>query len=464
MRVLFIGYGFWPVRFGGAATIQWELLKSCQEIGLQPVIFQGGRYDFRNKLRLKRRFTNDGIELFELFNSPNRPGLRNPGSQVRNLPILSLSKEVVQKVNPDLVHIHELTFHCAKIIDLFLEMGIPCVKTIHNYWDICPQRDLLYNGDAICEDYLEGKRCVECRHSWVLSPLAAVGFDLLRNSRFLPAARIFLQGIRRVGRLLGSNGKVISSHTPEDIKELARGYMHRRREFIDHLNALTLLHVYSRRSGEILQQYGVRSDKIKYFPISTRTIDMIRLKPARAKEFPIVFGYRGGLAPHKGVHILVEAFEGLDQNKARLVIHGTGPSSYVRLLKKIGERTKMELRGAYQPEQIGQINAEIDVGIIPSIWEELFGLVGIEYNQSGIPVVASQVGGIKEYVRNGENGFLVRANDVNALRSAMKLFVESPKLIDRMREAVQKWICVNDMKENLRAFYMEAIKKGFAHV
>lgn len=464
MRILFVGYGFYPFRFGGAAAIQWELLNTCRELGLHPIIYQGGRYNFRKKVSLRREVVDEGVDLIDLVNSPNRPGLRNPISQVTNTHIVNLSREVLQAIKPDLVHIHELTFHCAKIIELCADMQIACVKTIHNYWDICPQRDLLYNCQEICEDFLNGSRCVSCRHSWVLYPWVAMGSDLLRDKCLFPMARQLWHGFQRVGRHLAADKVLKTVSDSENIKRLADEYADRRKQFINLLNRLTFVHIYSRRSGEILREYGVKVDKLKYFPITTPAIDTIQPKSWHMVNYPIIFGYRGGLAPHKGVHILLKAFRCLDQNKAKLVIFGTGSSSYVSDLKKIAKGTNAEFRGSYEPAQINKVNAVIDVGIIPSIWEELFGLVGIEYIQSRIPIVASEIGGIVEYVHHGENGFLVKPNDPDALTFAMHLFIEHPELIRKMQAQMNRWISVHDMKEHLGAFYTEALRTGFRHV
>jgi glycosyltransferase involved in cell wall biosynthesis len=464
MRILFVGYGFYPSSLGGVGAIQWELLNTCRELGFHLAIYQGGMYNFRKKVKLRRKVADEGVDLIDLVNSPNRSGLRNPISQVMNTHIVNLSREVLQAIKPDLVHIHELTFHCAKIIELCADMQIPCVKTIHNYWDICPQRDLLYNCQEICEDFLNGSRCVSCRHSWVLYPWVAIGFDLLRNNPLFPMARQLWHGVQSIGRRVATDKVLRSIPDSETIERLAREYSYRRKQFISLLNKLTLVHIYSRRSGEILQQYGVRADKLRCFRMTTHTIDAIKPKNEHSGQVPIVFGYRGGLAPHKGVHILVEAFKRLDQNKAKLVIFGTGSSSYVSDLKKIAKGTNAEFRGSYEPAQINRVNAVIDVGIIPSIWEELFGLVGIEYIQSRIPIVASEIGGVVEYVQHGENGFLVRPNDVDALFSAMHLFIEAPNLIRTMQSQMKRWISVHDMKEHLASFYKEALRTEYKHV
>jgi len=464
MRILFVGYGFYPSSLGGVGAIQRELINTCRELGFHPTIYQGGMYNFRKKAKLRRKIVDEGVDLIDLVNSPNRPGLHNPISQVTNTHIVNLSREVLQAIKPDLVHIHELTFHCGKIIELCADMQIACVKTIHNYWDICPQRDLLYNCEEICEDFLNGSRCVSCRHSWVLYPWVAMGSNLLRDKALFPMARQLWHGFQRVGRHLAANKMLKGGYDSENIKRLADEYADRRKQFINLLNRLTFVHVYSRRSGEILREYGVKVDKLKYFPITTRAIDTIQARSWHTGHYPIIFAYRGGLAPHKGVHILLKAFRCLDQNKAKLVIFGTGSSNYISQLKKIAMGTNTEFRGSYEPAQVCEVNSTLDVGIIPSIWEELFGLVGVEYIQSRIPIVASGIGGIVEYVRHGENGFLVRPNDPDALASAMGLFIEHPELIRKMQAQMNRWISLHDVKEHLGAFYKEALRTGIGHV
>jgi glycosyltransferase involved in cell wall biosynthesis len=464
IRVLYVGYGFHPRISGGAALIQWEILRSSRELGYHPAIFQAGLYDLRGGTRVDRQTLDGGIQLFNLMNSPNRPGRRDPLSEVSNDVILKASREVLETVEPNIVHIHELTFHCAAFIDECRSRNIPVVKTIHNYWDVCPQRDLLYNGEAICTDYSEGRRCVDCRSVLTHRPKVVAIWNLLSGGPLFDVAQRVWHRWQRFQSWLLRHFRRSRSTTAEFVEtaraDLARNYAHRRQAMVASLNKANRIHVYSRRSGEILKHYGVAESRIHFLPVSTQAVDSIKAGALHNGELPIRFGYRGGLAPHKGVHILIQAFKQLDQSRAKLVIYGAGDSEYMSNLRRLAWGANVEFQGGYRPEDLSKVNSTIDVGVIPSIWEELFGLVGIEYIQSCVPIIASKMGGITEYIINGESGLLVKAGDSAALAEAMHSFIDRPELVRDMQMHMPTWISVHDMTRNLDDMYQSVLENG----
>ena len=80
--------------------------------------------------------------------------------------------------------------------------------------------------------------------------------------------------------------------------------------------------------------------------------------------------------------------------------------------------------------------------VVPSTWPEPFGMVGIEAMAYGKPVIAFDVGGISEWLKDGETGFLVKLRDEVALAETLNLLLGDHSLAIRMgskgREAVEK--------------------------
>ena len=220
---------------------------------------------------------------------------------------------------------------------------------------------------------------------------------------------------------------------------------------------MVAVHVYSRRSAEILETYGVWSSLIRHVPVTTRAIEAITPKKPGAPSLPLTFGYRGGLAPNKGVDVLITAFKKLAGLPCKLVIHGSGSPGYVAWLKKLAAGTATEFTGPYAATQVSAINAGIDVGVIPSIWEELFGLVGLEFVKSRVPLVVTTVGAMKEYVQEGRNGFLVAPGDPDALAEAMRRFVREPALVNAMQGMAPEVPTLSTFRESVTGLYREAL-------
>jgi glycosyltransferase involved in cell wall biosynthesis len=72
--------------------------------------------------------------------------------------------------------------------------------------------------------------------------------------------------------------------------------------------------------------------------------------------------------------------------------------------------------------------------VMPSQWEEPFGLINLEAGAAGKPVIATRVGGIPETIQDGENGFLVERTDIDGMERCLRRLIEDPALRGRMGE------------------------------
>lgn len=175
--------------------------------------------------------------------------------------------------------------------------------------------------------------------------------------------------------------------------------------------------------------------------------------------------YIGRLSPEKGVHTLLEAFESVSKThpEARLVLIGPSnlasfktvatPASAARLdaIRDMwkgdayqamiharlasASRPSIELHGPMPNDQVSEVLRSADVFVFPSVWEEPFGLPVLEAMASGIPVVASDVGGIKESIEDRTTGFLVPPGDPGQLAACLARLVETPALRAQMGAA-----------------------------
>ena len=75
--------------------------------------------------------------------------------------------------------------------------------------------------------------------------------------------------------------------------------------------------------------------------------------------------------------------------------------------------------------------------LVPSLWQEPFGLVVAEAMARGLPVIASNVGGPSEIITHGKNGLLVEAGDECALAVAISQLIQDPDKRQRFGEAAR---------------------------
>jgi 2-deoxystreptamine N-acetyl-D-glucosaminyltransferase/2-deoxystreptamine glucosyltransferase len=143
-------------------------------------------------------------------------------------------------------------------------------------------------------------------------------------------------------------------------------------------------------------------------------------------------GYVGRLAPQKSPGTLVRAF-GRMCGQASLLVVGDGPDRPLveRLAAASPAAGRITLAGFVEHARVPAVLASLDVLVLPSAYEEM-GSVLTEAMAAGLPVVASDVGGIPEVVRHGVTGLLVPPGDVDALAAALDRVVAEPALRARL--------------------------------
>ena len=71
--------------------------------------------------------------------------------------------------------------------------------------------------------------------------------------------------------------------------------------------------------------------------------------------------------------------------------------------------------------------------LVPSIWQEPFGMIVVEAMSQGLPVIATKVGGIPEIITHGETGLLVAPDNPDELAHNVKKIIENPILYNKIR-------------------------------
>jgi glycosyltransferase involved in cell wall biosynthesis len=132
--------------------------------------------------------------------------------------------------------------------------------------------------------------------------------------------------------------------------------------------------------------------------------------------------YLGRLTSLKGVSVLFEAVAGVREilGRIRLLVAGEGADrgSLEKTSHQLG--VKAEFLGWLEPEARDAVLSTATLLVIPSIWPEPFGIVGLEAARFGVPTVAFPVGGIPEWLVGGRNGELAkRQADALALGEAV---------------------------------------------
>lgn len=195
--------------------------------------------------------------------------------------------------------------------------------------------------------------------------------------------------------------------------------------------------------------------------------DLSLLQPReRPQRNPVVLGTAARLSPEKGIVYLIQAFVRLRRcfgEGVRLRIAGDttpepgGPERrrLERLARELGIAEATEFLGWIEPERLPAFLQELDIFVLPSIFEG-FGVAAVEASAMALPVVASDVHGIPDVVRPGRTGLLVPPRDSTALAAALAMLVADAGMRHALGRAGREYVAERyDWQRNTRQ--MEAI-------
>lgn len=489
MRILHVGSGFSPYLVSGLVIYADDLMREQSRAGHQVGYLCAGRhYPFLRGPHL-RRWCRAGVTMFEWINSPIVIGriLGSPQpAEDRHQPACErVMDRVLERFAPDVVHLQDLAGWPSSLIDVAGRANVPCVLTAHDYFTLCPTVRLFDADGENCRRLRPGAMCVICCHSAPFDSeedrrlTREYHIGQLRRNRAVTFVRPVLAPMRWAARTAKARLRArppVASEAPFQARAKlnpaaaaepapppaasaaahagalpvhalpvadAAAYQRRREEGIDHLNRLDRLLVYSDRSGAIFTDLGVHRARLQKVHVSPRHVVDLRPRSPVQAHLPVRFAALNAMgAIDKGAGLLVDCVRELDRRglsgRFELHLHGWARPD---LQDALSPYRHVRVRGRYSTDELDGLLEHADVGIVPSLWEEVLGFVGLEFLVKGIPVIGNAVGGIPEYTRDGRTGWLNRSCTAAGLADIMATLIAEPS---RVREMAVSALAVRD--------------------
>ena len=273
-------------------------------------------------------------------------------------------RQVVEAFQPDAIYAHKLGD--LRVLKALGEANVPVVRMVHDH-DLYCMRSYKYNyfTRRICERRASLFCVVPCGAFVTRNPGGRVPFKWVSYT----AKRSELRWNKHFQRLI-----------------VATQYM-----------------------KDQLLQNGFPADKIEIHPPVPDGLGPDRISSFGERN-RIVFA--GQLIRGKGVDLLLEA---LAQVQTPFECHVFGEGNHrsfcEQRCRELGLADCVRFQGHVSRDVIGQCYTDASVAVVSSVWPEPFGAVGLEAMQYGVPVVAFDAGGIKEWLIDGYNGYLVPWRD-----------------------------------------------------
>lgn len=214
----------------------------------------------------------------------------------------------------------------------------------------------------------------------------------------------------------------------------------------------TLIVTISRYSqAKILEHYGIDGDRVRIIP---NGVDTEKYKPIDRAASRQMFGlgempcvlFVGSFIHRKGLPYLVDAAEKVvrEQANAKFLMVGDGPLKgwLLDALRKKGLLNNFVFLGKLDEERLIAAYNAADAFVLPSI-QEGQGIVLLEAQACGKPVVAFGVGGVSEAVADGETGFLAEAGQSGQLADALLKLLGNRELASKMGSNGRKFMINN---------------------
>jgi glycosyltransferase involved in cell wall biosynthesis len=446
MKILQVAHGFPPQSLAGTEIYTQELSKELLKNNEVCIFYRVS--DRERKEYELRRGSYNGLNTFTVNNT-----FRFCDSFekfYRNYAICEQFSVALDEVKPDIVHIQHLIFLSTTMIEAAKRRGIPVVFTLHDYWLICPQWHFLKKGLGICpgDDISECAECLDYQLSIKKLPKSIY----VRFRRLIPGSVV--RAMKEA--YLGIVKQRLNS--PAYLEKIAQRKAHIK-ELCSAVDMFISPSLFLRKK---FIDFGIPEAKIRFMPHGVNKGYFKGLKRKRSDK--VRFGFIGTILPAKGVDILVKAFNMVPGDQAELKIYGklfsyTGFEHYPRDLKRIVKNGNIRFMGEFNHNDIAGVFSGIDVLIIPSIWNENCPLTILEAFSAGTPVIASNIGGMPELIKDGENGLLVEPGSPDGLYDKIKALIDNPDLMERLKKGAREPKGVEDNALEIEMAYKELLNE-----
>jgi glycosyltransferase involved in cell wall biosynthesis len=174
---------------------------------------------------------------------------------------------------------------------------------------------------------------------------------------------------------------------------------------------------------EMLERNGYPPGAVAVAPHGIEAPGRLCRRTPLAEEEHLRVGYVGPLQPHKGAHLPIDALARLGAGvPVRLTYRGAAGNGegYARdVLRRIAAEPRAVHAGPYAYAQVGDVLAGLDVLVVPSLWYENTPTIIYEALAAGVPVIASDLGGLRELVGRYGGGWLFPRGDVGSLAALL---------------------------------------------
>lgn len=411
MRILIVAHGHPELGAGGAQLAAYQLFRSLAGTPGITACFLAADDD--------RLLPADAPEITP-FRARNDEFLM----KIDDFDAFSLSRQTqasveafaifVEKFRPDIVHFHHYLNIGVNLIGVARWSGkaVRVVVTLHEYLAICHHHGLMVRtaGNDLCRSASD-ERCAEC-------------FPDISPARFAQRKKVVQAGLMQADRFIAPS-----------------------------------LFLKARYAA-----WGIPDNRIAGLDNGVEISPP--LPSVRAPgEGRRTFAFFGQINPYKGLDCLLSAFDQLARDPhptaaaPRLIVHGAHleanhPDFADRIRRSLARHAnRIEFSGPYERSDLPRLMAAADWVVVPSTWWENAPMIIEEALASRRPVICSAIGGMREKVRQGLDGFHFPVGDAQALAVLMRQLSADERIWDRLQRTLRTPVTIAESAAGHLALY-----------
>lgn len=416
---------------GGVAIYQRNLIKALRSRGHEVITLSSGdRYSLRKR---PPRLVNRGHQAI-IYDSPvfapAHAAFHDLAAYTENSGLDRLAAELRGRYGEiDVLHFQN-TEGLTEGFFRALRAAFPSSRILlsaHNYNLVCPQVNLWFREHKVCEDHREGLACVNCLVAADRRPFESNirRMETILRALHLPArmppsdppARFVVWAVRRASAYLRHTrywANAVKPRRRAPAKPIVIASLSLARPFAAYRTAnVRLVHdvfdhviAVSERTRQVLIDQGLPASKISVSYIGTSHAATLATARKHTKPGEVLHvAFLGYMRADKGFYFLLESLFALPDDAARrikLTVAAPIWENYpIDRLKGLGHRFhEVVVHDGYKQAGLPGLLGDVDLGVVPVLWEDNLPQVAIEFVAHGVPILTSDRGGAQEIGSN----------------------------------------------------------------
>lgn len=447
MRICLCVHCFFPDHFYGTETYVLQLARQLIRSGCEVVVVAATFAGEPSQFHPVQEDVVEGVKVVRIdMNKVPASRLRHSYDQPR---MAAIWDELLGRLKPDLLHVCHLINHTSAVLDVAQRRRIPLVATLTDFYGFCYTNHLQSADGLLCSGPDRTRtNCLACYLKARTSTLSVWGRSSL-VAAWLPVLVPFIRHLFALPLLR----RLPLGLTVEDLTARPDLLASRYRLYRAVITPTEFLaQAYQRQwpwLNTVPSWFGVDIDRAA--------------KPVPSAGKPLRIGYIGQMAPHKGVDLLLQAFETLPEGSALLSLHGSLDQDpiYASHLRHLSARSPwIVYAGTFPHNAMASVLAEIDVLVIPSRWYENSPLVLLSALATHTPVVVADVAGMVEFLQDGINGFRFERGNWQDLARQLLRFLDEPILACQLSQTTSYPRDTAAMAADVLSLYREILNSS----